>query len=179
MKEIWKEVPNFNGDYKVSSIGRVQSNKRKSWKIMKGNIRKDGYKQYSLWCDGKMRTYPLHQLVAMAFLNHNPSGMDLIVDHINNIKTDNRVENLQIITNRENSSKDQKERSSKYVGVFKSKYSWMSCIWISGKSVYLGSFKVEENASKTYEIALSIVHLFDGDATEFRLLVKNKTPLSQ
>ena len=42
----------------------------------------------------------------MAFLNHKPNGNKLVVDHINNVKTDNRLSNLQIITQRKNTSKD-------------------------------------------------------------------------
>jgi ribosomal protein L15E len=72
----------------------------------------------------------------MAFLNHTPCGYKIVVDHIdNNIKTDNRLENLQLITQRENVSKDIKNTSSKYIGVcwHKKAKKWRSSIQINGK----------------------------------------------
>ena len=50
----------------------------------------------------KTQQKSVHQLVAMAFLNHIPCGHKLVVNHINMIKTDNRVENLELITQQEN-----------------------------------------------------------------------------
>jgi hypothetical protein len=85
-------------------------------------------------------------LVAMAFLNHKPDGTHkIVVDHINNNKLDNRVVNLQLISQRENLSKDRKDGTSKYVGVCwkKSRNKWQVDIKIDGKRKYLGLFTDE------------------------------------
>ena len=82
----------------------------------------------------------------------------LIVDHINNDKLDNTVENLQYITQRLNSSKDKKNTSSIYTGVSwnKEKKKWKSCIRINGKSKHLGYFTDELEASNTYQKAINV-----------------------
>ncbi len=106
--EIWKDIPNYECIYQVSSLGRVKSlgnNKQKKEKILKSGETK-GYLQVVLCKNKKPKTKYVHQLVAMAFLNHIPCGHRFEVDHINNIKSDNRVENLQILTHKDNSLKN-------------------------------------------------------------------------
>ena len=88
------------------------------------------------------------------FLNHKPNK-EFVVDHINNIKLDNRLENLQLITQRENSSKDRKG-TSVYRGVSWAKQNkkWIAQITINKKKINLGYFTIELNASKAYNLAL-------------------------
>ena len=101
--------------------------------------------------NGKAKGLKVSQLVAMAFLNHEPCGQDIVVDHKDNDPSNNRLENLKLITNRENCSKD-KKGSSQYAGVSwnKAAKKWHSKIWINGKRIYLGSFKDELEAHKAY-----------------------------
>lgn len=54
----------------------------------------------NLWKNGKMKHFSVHRLVVIAFRGDIPSGMT--VDHVNGIKTDNRLENLQLLTNADN-----------------------------------------------------------------------------
>lgn len=106
--EIWKDVPEYEGLYQVSSLGRIKSlgnDKKKKEKILKAGETK-GYSQVILSRHKQLKTIYVHQLVAMAFLNHVRCGHKLEVDHINNIKSDNRVENLQILTHRDNTFKN-------------------------------------------------------------------------
>lgn len=100
--------------------------------------------------------FTIHVLVAIAFKEHIPNGNVLVVDHINNIKTDNRATNLRIVTNRENCSKRIKSYSSKFIGVSwdKARKMWVSAIQIKGKHRHLGHFDDEEEASKAYQKAL-------------------------
>lgn len=108
MEEIWKDVPNYEGRYQISNQGRLKSlgnNKQRKEKIIKAGIVK-GYHSCVLCVKNKKKTFYIHQLVAMAFLNFKPSGHKYEVDHINNIKSDNRLDNLQILTHRDNTFKN-------------------------------------------------------------------------
>lgn len=87
----WKPSVIFPDDYLVSSDGRVYSIRSK--KNIAPAKDKDGHLYYVLCVDGERRTIKAHRLVAMTFLP-NPCGKKT-VDHINTIKTDNRVENLR------------------------------------------------------------------------------------
>jgi len=158
MLEVWKEVKGYEGIYKVSSTGRVKSLKRKgrlSDRLLRQRVGSSGYPLITLSKNSNLKTKPVHQVMAEAFLNHIPCGMDLVVDHINNISTDNRLCNLQIIRHRENLSKD-KNGTSKYPGVYWSskRNRWVSTILIGGKRRHLGSFVDEQAASRAYNNAL-------------------------
>ena len=100
--EIWKEVKDYEG-YKISNLGNVKS---KTGRLLKPCKSANGYLVLGLGKGDKRKTKSIHQLLAIAFLGHTPNGMKLVVDHINGIKTDNRLINLQVITNRHNLSKD-------------------------------------------------------------------------
>jgi hypothetical protein len=167
MEEIWKDIPEYEGLYQVSNLGRVKS-LPKEWVSGRGAIRKHngkilkpqkeihGYVHVSLWNNGKGKFYKIHQLVAMAFLNHKPCGMKLVIDHINDDKTDNCLDNLQIVTSRFNTCKTQGKYSSKYKGVSwdKNAKKWVAQITISRKVKNLGRFNCELKAHQAYQNAL-------------------------
>ena len=94
----------------------------------------------------------VNQIMAIAFLSHKPCGHKIVVDHIDNNKLNNKLYNLQLITHRENISKD-KKGSSKYTGVcwHKIKNKWQSSIAINGKIKYLGIFTNEIEAAQAYQ----------------------------
>ena len=153
--EEWREVPGYEDLYEVSSLGRVKSlsnngDKKEKIRVLRLDIH--GYLSINL-SNKKIKRYKVHQLVAMAFLGHKPNGCKLVIDHINDIKTDNRLENLQIVTIRYNSYKTQDKYASKYKGVSfnKNKKRWVARIQIDGKSKYLGMHKTEELASEAYQ----------------------------
>jgi len=95
---IWKDVVGFEDRYKVSSAGLVYSKHKNQLKATKKNNR--GYVQVSLHKDGKEHTYLLHRVVAMAFIP-NPNNLPQI-NHIDEDKENNRVENLEWCTRIEN-----------------------------------------------------------------------------
>ncbi len=157
--EIWKEIKGFEGLYEVSNLGRVKSLKRKftsKEKFLKPYVSTGGYLRVTLSKKGKVKNKKIHQLLAVAFLKHKPCGMKLVVDHINNVKTDNRLDNLQIVTHRYNVSKSTPKGSSEYTGVryIKKNKNWRAQIVINGKFKHLGIFNDELEAAEAYQKAL-------------------------
>ena len=186
-QEEWRDIPNYEAIYQVSNLGRVKILKRQrfcklnnsfsSYKpmIKKSFIEGGGYLQVMLSKEGSFKFFKIHKLLAMLFLNHVPSGYNEIVDHKNNIKIDNRLENLQLITNRHNLSKD-KKGVSKYTGVCwdKKGKKWKAQISKNKITVHIIFTEDELLAKKAYEIALKNLFLFKGDnRSEFREKIKN------
>ena len=158
-KEVFRDIPGYEGSYQISNLGRVKSLKCNREKILKPGDNGNGYLRVTLCNEGERKNVNVHQLVAMSFLNHKPDGYNgLIVDHKDNDKLNNRLENLQLVTARHNVSKDM-SGSSKYIGVSWSKKDnkWISRIIINGKRKYLGSFDLEEEASEYYQDALTSI----------------------
>jgi hypothetical protein len=119
---------------------------------------------YDLHKYGKIKTIKIHILVAMAFLGHKPDGTQkIVVDHIDNNPLNNNLTNLQLISQRENVSKDRKNGSSQYTGVSwgKNTNKWRSIIYINNKVKHLGLFTLEEDAAKAYQNALKMLN--EGD----------------
>jgi hypothetical protein len=167
MEEIWKDIPEYEGLYQVSNLGRVKS-LPKEWvtgfggvrnhngKILKAAKNIGGHLNVSLHKDSISKAFFVHQLVAIAFLGHKPNRWELVIDHINDNPSDNRLENLQIVTNRFNSCKTQGKYSSKFKGVcwHKTHKKWQSNIKINGRKKYLGLFDCELKAHQAYQNAM-------------------------
>ena len=169
--EIWKDIPNYEGYYQASNLGRVRSldrivtfsNGRKQFykgKLIKGSVN-NGYRQTALSSGGIGRNFKFSQLVAITFLGHEPNGHELVIDHVNGDKSDDRVKNLRIVTQRANTStcfrSDKDSLSSEYAGVYwNEKVSkWQSQIQHDGAKIYLGLYNTEVEASTAYQSALS------------------------
>ena len=169
-KEVWKDVKNYEGIYQVSNLGRIKSNARliesvssngnKYFKQSKVRIIKPfdkiKYPTVVLRKDVKATTFTVHLIMAITFFDHKPSHK-MVVDHIDNNPLNNNINNLQIITARENVSKDRKNKSSKYTGVLWSKTSnkWRAYIYIKSKFKCLGLYLNEDDASFAYQNALN------------------------
>jgi phosphoketolase len=93
----YKPIPFLNGKYKISKNGVVVNS---SGKVMKTFVNTGGYIRISLIKDGKKSNYDLHQLVALTYIP-NPKGYTEI-DHLNNVRTDNRIQNLRWVSRSEN-----------------------------------------------------------------------------
>lgn len=167
IKEIWKDIPNFEGYYQVSNLGRVKSMRRwrdngnggyyQKERVMTNVDGGDGYFRVILYKNGKKKLKRIHQLVCEAFLGHIPCGMNQVIDHINGNKKDNCLENLRIVTQRENSSNRKFKYTSKYTGVSLCSWGkkWRSMIYINGRLKSLGSFNTELEAHQAYQNALN------------------------
>ncbi len=110
MKEIWKDVPNYEGIYQVSNLGRIKSlyftsniYKKKFYKekILKPKKGKDNNLRIELWKDKKHKTVLLHRLIATTFLE-NLIDTNMTVNHKNGNRLDNRVENLEWLSRADN-----------------------------------------------------------------------------
>lgn len=109
--ETWKPVVGYEGLYEISSMGRVKSLKRTiiakngtrmevEEKLLAQSTITGGYLSVCLSDHGECRSYPVHRLVAMAFIP-NPKNLS-DVNHKDEDKTNNSVENLEWMTHKEN-----------------------------------------------------------------------------
>jgi hypothetical protein len=98
--EEWKQVKDVDPFYEVSSLGRVRSFRYDDPRILTPKFDKRGYLKIHLRNNGGIKSILLHRLVAFHFLP-NPKELE-VVNHKNGIKYDNRLENLEWMTNAEN-----------------------------------------------------------------------------
>jgi hypothetical protein len=110
-EEIWKDINGYEGFFMISNQGRVKSLDRviehtnHGLCLIKGKLRKlpisdKGYHKVGLNKDGKTKKFAVHRLVAQAFIP-NPESKPQ-VNHIDGVKTNNNVSNLEWVTNYEN-----------------------------------------------------------------------------
>lgn len=103
--EEWRPVVGYEGWYEVSDLGRVKrvvggSSKTYVGKILKPVLFPDGYHQVGLSVNGRAKMRKIHHLVMAAFVGPRPEGYQ--INHIDGIKTHNRLSNLEYATAKEN-----------------------------------------------------------------------------
>jgi len=142
---------------KVKSLNYKQSKKEC---ILKPYINTTGYYIVGLHCNKKQKTLKIHKLVAIAFLNHTPCGYKYVINHKDLNKLNNHVDNLEIVTQRENANHKHLNSSSKYTGVSwrKDKNKWCAYIWINKKLNHLGFFINEIEANQAYQNKLKEIN---------------------
>lgn len=144
--EEFKEVRDTEGLYQISNKGRLIKLDTPFKLLVPGSISK-GYLIYRI----NSKNVKAHQLVAQEFLGHTINGHSSVIDHINHDTLDNSVENLQIISNRENSSKKKVKKHNLPMGVLNTKSGkFMAVTQRMGKKVYLGRFITPEEAHQAY-----------------------------
>ena len=149
----WKVIQGYP-DYIVCDNGSVYSFKKRRSTELKGGTDTWGYKIITLSDKAKAQTHKVHRLVAQAFLGGRPEG--LVIDHINGNKSDNRADNLQYITQRENIHKIKRTGKSTPLGVrfHKPSGKFQARIY-QNKHISLGYYNTAEEASLAYQQALS------------------------
>lgn len=186
-EELWKDIIGYNGKYQISNYGRVKRVKSSSLLTSNGDGRpykKDliyklntDTKGYYFVCLWNSSTYSakgqwVARLVAIHFIDNHDNLP--IVNHINGIKTDNHVDNLEWVTYRENNSHKfltkESNYNSKYIGVkwCSSKKRWITTITFIGKLKTLGRFKNERSA------ALCYLKFIQENGIKNKYLFKNK-----
>lgn len=150
-------------NYQVSNLGNVKSLKKyrgTSERVLVKSTDSRGYSNVCIFENKIKKTRTVHQLVAEAFLGHNPCGHKLVVNHKNFNRTDNRLENLEIVTQRVNTDLKHRDSTSQYVGVswITRENKWVAQIVTNGKTKFLGYFSDEVKASECYLEALSYIN---------------------
>ena len=114
MNEVWKDINGYDGEYQVSNLGRIKSVARLTTrpcqygireyripeKILRTRLGTSGYLCVNLHHEGKQVTEMIHRLVALHFCQGYRDG--LVVNHIDEVRTNNRADNLEWITHTEN-----------------------------------------------------------------------------
>ena len=166
--EQFKPIKDFEELYSISNYGYVISEakewasgirltRKKGKTILVGGLDGDGYPIVSLSKNGNKTTLKTHLLVWDHFGDSPRNGHKLQVDHIDENKLNPRIDNLQTLSGRENSTKycRTQKHSSKYIGVRKSKCgNWRVMIHVNKKEKCMGTFKNEIDAANEYQRAL-------------------------
>lgn len=174
--EIWKPVKGYEGLYEVSNLGRVRSLDRtitkagrygmmdvvRKGKLLKPQLGKSGYLCIILCKLGKSKMIFVHRLVATSFIGDIDEEHE--VNHIDYNRTNNKLENLEIVTHAENMH----HSAINFCKPHKSKRNELRCIWLyNGKKgmkyivgirhkrirTYIGRFSTLEEAIKARDKA--------------------------
>jgi hypothetical protein len=125
------------------------------WKVTPFSISKRGYKLVTY----NAKQWRYSRLIYALYTNKDIPE-DMQIDHINGIRDDDRVENLRIVTNRENAQNTKKYRNGGFMGVALCKNRYHANITINKNKIYLGAFKTDIEASLVYNIACKHIAMY-------------------
>lgn len=143
--EIWKDLPGYEGLYQVSNLGKARSIRFNKEKILKPSRFSNGYFTVALSKEKNQKTYALHRLIAISFIENKKKLP--VVNHIDGNKLNNNIFNLEWVSNRENiiHACKKRKKTSNYCGVSWDKRlkKWRAQIVFNNKTMNLGSFNCE------------------------------------
>lgn len=121
MCEIWKPVKGYENLYEASNYGNVRSLPRHttSGRVLKQYTnRKNGYRYVALCKNNKKVSKRVHILVVEAFTDFVSKGFNpnAVIDHIDGNKTNNRLDNLEVVTQKENDNRARARKQQRYNG---------------------------------------------------------------
>lgn len=159
VREIWKDIPEYEGLYKASNMGRILSLERiinykdgRKYsiprKILSLGKNTNGYAQIKLCKNNVITMHRVHRLVLSAFRGKKP---EMDCNHKNGIKDDNRLVNLEYLTGRENSLHAFRKKK-KLSGAYPDKKRWLAKIQINNVPIIIGRFKTEKEAHYAYKL---------------------------
>jgi hypothetical protein len=156
MIEEWRDVIGYEGKYKISSLGRLLSLSflrrcRHGFHetgdvVLNGSINKHGYRVFTLR-GARPCVVSGHKLVATAFIGEIPDGF--VVNHIDEDKTNNKLENLEICSVRDNTIHSSKNKHG-YTGVVKKRGKYVAVGRCGGKKKEFGWFDTAREAGLAY-----------------------------
>jgi len=138
---------------KVLVLGKIKPHKGEYYE-KKCYLRK-GYKHIMLCHEGKQKNYKLHRIIAFAYLGLDIENPKQVIDHIDRNILNNCVSNLRLVSKQENNF----NRGAKGYHKFRNKY--QAHIQINGKTIHLGLFETESEASNAYLTAKKIYHIIN------------------
>ena len=141
-----------------------QDFKTPKWRKIKLGAEGKGYLRIRVWSNGKEYDCLMHRVVYYAHnqdWNIHDSTRDNSIDHIDNNRQNNQIDNLRVVTNRQNC---QNRKNVKGYTWNKERQKWKAKIKINGKDIHLGYYENESEAREAYLKAKSIYHIND----EFR-----------
>ena len=157
--EEWKDVPNYEGLYQASTFGRVRRLKvgNREERILAQTKIPSGYLMVGI----SKRSYFVHQVIAMTFLNHVVGGYKNVVNHKDFDRTNNNLSNLEIVSQRQNSNLQHFDSAVSSTGVVISnskKNPYTAQIKVGKKNLYrLGVFPTEIEAANEYNRAARFI----------------------
>ena len=149
-----RSIPGYE-NYSINEDGVIFNKKNK---IMKPSINGHGYCVVNLYKDKQKRMFSIHQLMFMVFYGIE-SDRKNVIDHIDGNKTNNKLSNLQYVTQRLNTTKDRKSKTG-LTGVYEYKGRFQSAIRVNGKKIHLGTFETAEKAYDAYKKELKNLELY-------------------
>jgi hypothetical protein len=160
--EVYKTIKGYEGIYEVSNSKDVR--RCSSKRILKP--KKNG--EVILYKKGRAKTFSKNQLYKMAFEGYviDNNRLRVLVQNGDNVIEISTRQMVQM-------SKFTKNKTSKFTGVSKRKGKFEACIFINGKNRHLGIYDNENEAGNVYKLAVNNLHLYKGNAKDFRIILKS------
>jgi len=158
--EEYREIELFETQlrvYRDGTIWRLTKNggkgyKKGEWVLAKIVVNQNGYRLIQIFNSKKVS---IHRIIAYAYLGLDINNTKLHIDHKNRIPTDNRLENLHIVTHQQNMW----NTGAKGYSFDKRKGKYKAQIMVNGKYIFLGYYDTEEEASNAYQSAKLVHHV--------------------